>query len=130
EIRALWALARKKVVLDERWLASLLPDGIQALEAETRTFSPTANTPRLDWGVALTAPSFYGRENELSVLTTWVLKERCRVVSVVGFGGIGKSALVVQLMYQLANHFQVVIWRSLRDVPRYEVLLDDCLQAL
>ncbi len=133
EIRALWELAHQKVSLDEHWLASLLSADIQVPVSEMPAFSPTISTPstpRLDWGDALATPSFYGRQNELSVLTKWVLKERCRVISVVGFGGIGKSALVVQLMYQIANHFQVVIWRSLRAFPRYELLLDDCLQAL
>lgn len=130
KIRALWELAHQKVMLDEHWLASLLLDTLQAVEAETSTLSPTASTSRLDWGDALTAPNFYGREEELSLLTTWVVKERCRVVSVVGFGGVGKSALVVRFMSQLANHFQVVIWRSLRDVPTYELLLDDCLHVL
>ncbi|OLE00628.1 MAG: hypothetical protein AUI36_44345 [Cyanobacteria bacterium 13_1_40CM_2_61_4] len=33
-------------------------------------------------------------------------------------------------MHQVAPHFQVVIWRSLRDAPICEVLLDDCLQVL
>jgi len=30
----------------------------------------------------------------------------------------------------VAPHFEVVIWRSLRDAPTCEVLLDDCLQVL
>src|SRR5258708_18377142 len=45
-------------------------------------------------------------------------------------GGIGKSALVVSAMHQLAAHFQVVLFRSLRDAPSCEALLDDCLQVL
>jgi hypothetical protein len=51
-------------------------------------------------------------------------------VSVLGLGGIGKSALAVQLMHQGAPHFEMVIWRSLRDAPPCEVLLDDCLRVL
>jgi WD40 repeat protein len=52
------------------------------------------------------------------------------MVSVLGLGGIGKSALAVSLMHQLADHFEVVIWRSLRDLPSYEELLEDLLQVL
>lgn len=130
EIRALWQLARQKVLLDERWLASLLPDTMHVLGTETVTSSSTISVPRLEWGDALTVPKFYGRKEELGLLTTWVTKERCQVVSVVGFGGIGKSSLVVQLMHQVANHFQVVIWRSLRDIPTFELLLEDCLHTL
>ena len=52
------------------------------------------------------------------------------MVSVLGLGGIGKSALAVSLMYQLALHFEVVLWRLLRDAPACDTLLDDCLQVL
>src|SRR5258708_17152775 len=45
-------------------------------------------------------------------------------------GGIGKSALVVQAMRALASHFDVVLFRSLRDAPPPEVLLSSCLAVL
>ncbi len=92
--------------------------------------APSARGPRVDWGDALDVPSLYGREQELSTLAQWVVQERCRVVSVLGLGGIGKSALAVSLMHQVAAHFQVVLWRSLRDAPSCEALLEDCLQVL
>jgi transcriptional regulator with XRE-family HTH domain len=86
--------------------------------------------PRVDWGEALDVPSFYGRQGELATLSQWILEEGCRVVSVLGMGGIGKSALVISAMRQQASHFQVVLWRSLRDAPSCESLLSDCLQVL
>ncbi len=105
----------------------------------------SASRPRVDWGDAQAIPIFYGREQELSRLTQWVVQERCRVISVLGMGGIGKSALAVSLMYQLAVGtrrdsglplsacacpFEAVIFRSLRDAPSCEALLDECLQVL
>src|SRR5207245_8824856 len=45
-------------------------------------------------------------------------------------GGIGKSALVTSAMRQVAEHFQVVIFRSLRDAPACETLVEECLQVL
>ena len=84
----------------------------------------------MDWGDALDVPTFYGREEELALLDQWVIKERCRVVSVLGMGGIGKSALTVTFMHRAATQFGVVIWRSLRDIPTCEALLDECLQVL
>jgi hypothetical protein len=52
------------------------------------------------------------------------------VVSVLGMGGIGKSALAVTLMHRVARQFEVVIWRSLRDAPGCSALLEECLQVL
>ena len=66
----------------------------------------------------------------MAQLSEWVLQEHCRVVSLLGMGGIGKSALTVKVMHRLAEHFDAVIFRSLRDAPACEELLDDCLQVL
>ena len=141
EIRVLWKAARQKVVLDEAWLASLLdrmppaltllhPVPLEALRpGEVSTAQPPSE-PQLDWGEAPTAANFYGREPELATLARWVVEEGCRMVSVLGMGGIGKSALAVRAMQQLAGHFEVVLFRSLRDAPSCEALLESCLSVL
>ncbi len=141
EIRALWKAAHQKVLLDEQWLHGLL--GAQRLrlalvaplsDEQTRVTDQAgprpALRPRVDWGEALAVPSFYDREEEVATLTQWVVQEHCRLVSVLGLGGIGKSALVVTVMHQVALHFQAVIWHSLRDAPDCCALLEDCLQVL
>ncbi|HEX6478200.1 MAG TPA: LuxR C-terminal-related transcriptional regulator [Ktedonobacteraceae bacterium] len=141
EIRALWHAAHQKLLFDESWLAALpgRPGPVLTLlpsvpPEESRPGEVSAAKPalwrRVDWGDALVVPTFYGREEELAILTKWVLGERCQVVSVLGMGGIGKSALVASLMHQVASHFEVVLWRSLRDAPNCEALLDDCLRVL
>jgi WD40 repeat protein/DNA-binding transcriptional regulator YiaG len=99
--------------------------------SEPRTsLEPALSPSRVDWGEAFQVDAFYGREQELAQLSRWVMEDRCRVISVLGMGGVGKSALAVSLMRQLAPHFESVIFRSLRDAPLCEVLLDDCLQVL
>ncbi len=142
EARALWQAARQKMLLDEIWLGTLLshiqaPPASQPGEEISATApppdalaSPSRGGPRVDWGDAPDVASFYGREWELDLLYEWVIEERCRVVSVLGLGGIGKSALATQVMHRVAERFEVIIWRSLRDVPTCEALLDDCLQVL
>jgi transcriptional regulator with XRE-family HTH domain len=117
EIRALWRAAHQKVLLDESWLVALLsqqhpplaPMGPLAVEQTSGTdqvIAPPALGPRVDWGDALAVSAFYGRQPELALLTQWVVQERCRVVSILGMGGIGKSALAVSLMHRLAPHFE------------------------
>ncbi len=139
EVRALWQAACQKVLLDETWLGGLLshiqpPPASQPAEESGVTAhapaAPSRSGRRLDWGDAPAVTSFYGRAWELDLLAQWVVQERCRVVSVLGQGGIGKSALARQVMQRVAQDFEVVIWRSLRDVPSCEALLDDCLQVL
>ena len=140
EIRAFWQAAHQKVMLDESWLSTLLSQQSPSLVhmepvqgEQTRVpdhvLAPAAG-PRVEWSDALDVPSFYGREGELATLAQWAVQERCRVVCVLGMGGIGKSALAVHVMHRLAEHFDVVIFRSLRDAPSCEALLDACLQVL
>jgi len=141
EIRVLWRMAHQKRMLDEQWLTTLLGQQrplrpltqshpVQKAYQSTSTSVQPASKQRVDWGDALAVPTFYGREQELAQLTQWMLQERCQVVSLLGIGGIGKSALAVHLMYRLAQHFDFVIFRSLRDVPSCEELLDICLRVL
>src|SRR2546426_7050709 len=141
EIRAFWKAAHQKVLLDESWLSALLsqhprplermvPPSIDVTGDATPTLAAPASGPRVEWGEALDVPTFYGREGELATLAQWVVEEGCRVVSVLGLGGIGKSALAVQVMHRLADQFDVVIFRSLRDAPSCEEVLDACLQVL
>jgi WD40 repeat protein/transcriptional regulator with XRE-family HTH domain len=129
EIRTLWQLANQKVQLDERWLATLLPNH-SSHETTMLTLVPPARQSRRDWGDAASVSVFYGRDSELEQLTQWVTEEGCRVVGVIGQGGIGKSALSVTLMHRLADDFDVVIWRSMRDAPTCAALLDGCLKVL
>ncbi len=141
EIRALWHAAHQKVRFDEAWLAALLgrmrpaltllpPVPLEEPQRGEVSEAQLKRERRVDWGEALAVPSFYDREEELATLTQWVVQERCRVASVLGLGGIGKSALAVSLMHRVAAHFEVVLWRSLRDAPACDTLLDDCLQVL
>jgi WD40 repeat protein/transcriptional regulator with XRE-family HTH domain len=138
EIRVLWQGAHQKVLLDEPWLSSMLeelPPPLTSMPAEGRganglPLARSAPRRRVDWDDALATPNFYGRKLEMTTLEQWVVQEHCRVVNVLGMGGIGKSTLAVTLMHQEAERFEVVLFRSLRDAPAFEVWLADCLQVL
>jgi hypothetical protein len=67
----------------------------------------------IDWGEGVDVSHFYGRSAELDTLTGWIDTERCRLVAIVGMGGIGKTALAMKLADRLATDcgFTSAIWR-------------------
>jgi len=78
-----------------------------------------------DWGDVADISEFRGRENELARLENWMTEERCRIIALLGFGGIGKSALIARTVKQVGDKFDFVIWRSLSYTPPPEDLLED-----
>jgi hypothetical protein len=133
EIRALWKAAHQKVWLDDAWLHDLLaPLSPVQLSPRAGTlaapaFAESASFPRVDLVEALDVSHFAGREVEVAELTQWIVQEQCRLVTLLGMGGIGKSMLAALLGSRLAPHFEAVLWRSLRDAPPCEELVADCL---
>jgi WD40 repeat protein/DNA-binding XRE family transcriptional regulator len=136
EIRALWKTAHQRVLLDETWLSALLRTQTTPVFTSTTEVGATSDQapamesaafPRVDWVGALDVSRFTGREGELAELSHWMVQEQCRLVAILGMGGIGKSALVSLLGKHLAPQFDAVLWRSLRDAPSCEELVADCL---
>ncbi len=100
---------------------------------------PTSATPipqekvtplQQDWGEAIDVSIFYGRTSELATLEQWIQTDCCRLVAVLGIGGIGKTALVVKIAQQLQEQFEYVIWRSLRNAPTLKTLLGELIPFL
>ncbi|OKH44037.1 hypothetical protein NIES2101_29300 [Calothrix sp. HK-06] len=84
--------------------------------------------PKRDWGEAPDVSIFYNRSAELLQLRRWLLEERCRLVALLGIGGIGKSTLAVKLGLQVQSEFDVVVWRSLHSSPPVGDKLTSILQ--
>ncbi|HAX78657.1 MAG TPA: hypothetical protein DCY88_23195 [Cyanobacteria bacterium UBA11372] len=83
---------------------------------------------RKDLGEAPDVSLFYGRQQEVATLEQWILQERCRLVAILGVGGIGKTALSVKLAHQIPDNFEYVVWRSLRNSPPLEEILTELIQ--
>ncbi|MBD2739176.1 ATP-binding protein, partial [Nostoc paludosum FACHB-159] len=85
---------------------------------------------QLDWGGAIDTALFCGRTEELGKLRQWVLAEQCRLVLLLGIGGIGKSTLAAKFVQQIQPEFEVVVWRSLQNALPLEEWLESILPFL
>jgi WD40 repeat protein len=83
-----------------------------------------------DWGEAIDVSTFYGRDEEIKTLEKWMITDNCRLITVIGMGGIGKTALSVKLAELVKNQFDCLIWRSLRNATSVEELLKDLIGFL
>jgi hypothetical protein len=95
----------------------------------------------IDWGEAMDVSAFYGRELERRQLQQWILTERCRLVAILGMGGMGKTTISIELLRQFqaeANSqdstnpagFDRIIWRSLLNAPPLKELLPELIRML
>ncbi|WP_071189975.1 NB-ARC domain-containing protein [Trichormus sp. NMC-1] len=83
-----------------------------------------------DWGTAVDISAFYGRSQELTQLESWILKDSCRLVALVGMGGVGKTTLATQLTKQIQDQFDYVIWRSVPIIPSFDSMITDLLSFI
>ncbi|MDJ0618656.1 MAG: NB-ARC domain-containing protein [Calothrix sp. MO_192.B10] len=68
---------------------------------------------------------FFGRTEEVTTLKQWILEDRCRLIALLGIGGVGKTALAAKLVEEIQDEFDYVIWRSLRNAPPLSSILNE-----
>ncbi|HEY1354660.1 MAG TPA: NB-ARC domain-containing protein [Ktedonobacteraceae bacterium] len=100
---------------------------LRKLNAVLQPAPLAGSVPRIDWGEAPNVEKFCGRQKELDELKRWVLTDSCRLVAVLGIGGIGKTALAARLVEEVQGQFTSVFWRSLQNAPPVEKILAKCL---
>ncbi|MGK7945351.1 MAG: NB-ARC domain-containing protein [Microcystaceae cyanobacterium] len=118
----LWQILTNKLKkrVNKRNVRYLLESYYQDFINKQKTLSLT----KQDWGNAIDVSIFYNREEELKQLTQWTLVNKCRVVGILGMGGIGKTVLGIKLGKQIQSHFDYVIWRSLQHGLPYDLFLE------
>ncbi|MEM9272164.1 MAG: NB-ARC domain-containing protein [Cyanobacteria bacterium P01_F01_bin.143] len=85
---------------------------------------------RQDWGEAVSIEHFVGRNWELETLENWLLQDRCRLISIQGMGGIGKTTLSIKLAETIGDKFDCIIWKSLRDAPPVLEILANLIEFI
>ncbi len=100
----------------------------ERIEKQTALPSPGQMSQRFDWGEAPHIDQLYGRDKELATLKQWIVDDSCRLVAIIGLGGIGKTSLAATLVDQVHEHYDYVFWRSLHNAPPLKHLLQECLQ--
>ncbi|MBE9061881.1 NACHT domain-containing protein [cf. Phormidesmis sp. LEGE 11477] len=82
------------------------------------------NSVAVNWAQMPDVPVLYGRDVELDQLKNWILgASPCRLVTINGPAGIGKTSLAIRLAKAAQANFDGVIWQSLRHKPQLQHVL-------
>lgn len=98
-------------------------------QQQSDRFQPPNNSkPHIDRSEAPDLEYDCDRPAELATLKNLLLKKRSRLVAISGISGIGKTAIALQLLSQIEDEFDHIIWRSLRGAPTPETTLKSLIQ--
>jgi hypothetical protein len=86
------------------------------LNDETANSKPTT-TLHQDLSEMPELGDFFDRTPSLNTLTTWILQQNCRLITITGISGIGKTSLAVQLVKQIKDEFEYAAWYTLDEFP-------------
>jgi NB-ARC domain/Bacterial regulatory proteins, luxR family len=106
-------------------LQQLLVAEYQGLKHRSDELKVSRQLPDQDWGEAPDISVFYGHAEALTMLEHWIVRDRCRLIALLGMAGIGKTTLAIKLAKNIQDNFDCVIWRSLRNAPTVEALIDN-----
>lgn len=119
------AITDPEAAMQALWTEAVTSQAGAEPDCSTSTFHT-----HCDWDGIVDVGFFYGRSQELESLKHWIWHDRCRLVALLGMGGIGKTALAAKLAREIHGEFEAVIWRSLRNAPQLATLLGELVPFL
>ena len=97
----------------------------------TQTSNQKNTQQKLDLRDAPDIKPFYNYPNSpLTALENAIARQNCRLLTITGMAGTGKSAIARHLIPQIQTQFDRIIWRSLRTSPPLETTLKNLIQFL
>ncbi|WP_317619571.1 ATP-binding protein [Ancylothrix sp. D3o] len=89
------------------------PSNIPNSNPSTKQTSNPQQTQHQDLSEMPELGTFYSRTPELDTLTTCILQQQCRLISLTGITGIGKTSLAVKLVQQIKQEFDYILWHTI-----------------
>jgi len=119
-----------RVVLEGRSSLAIASATTETLEAPQWSDDDWDENAAMEshWNEAPELSAFFGRTETLATLKQWI-KEDCHLIAIRGIAGIGKTALARQLIGEIREEFDYIIWRSLAQAPKLKNLLTDLLKV-
>ncbi len=82
---------------------------------QTRSPSTPSNQKakkRYDFTEAPEFAPIYNRSNEITRLKGWILDDKIRIVNLCGLPGMGKTTLAREMVEQIKENFDCILWRN------------------
>ncbi len=115
-------------IIERKWGDSLKPLSVKEKGIPTNIVNHAEG--KSNWHQIPKVNVCYGRTKELALLNQWLVSDRCRLLSIVGMGGIGKTTLAVKSAEEVQDEFEVIVWRDLRNGISIDNLIIDLIELV
>src|SRR2546430_15700999 len=73
-----------------------------------------ASNVKANWGEAPNVQAFYGNKEELEYLQNWIVRDGCRLGSILAMAGVGKTMFAAALAETIRTKYDDIFRRSLK----------------